>query len=357
MRTVQSFFTANLVPKAAEGSTVVDAGTRNSYQGVTRCISRLEIRFGSLTCEDNLYYHDTVALHYSQLPNTRKEILKKLEGFGNTSWFTGGGRKFAHPILSSLFVTDQALPLPLVRNGIHMSLWLAPASELFTSENVAYYEIQQPKFNFLSLTPSPDYVIALRSAVAQGRSAYIHMQRLHFFPSAGNGSNTQLIQVGINNVSSVASIEMVMWSDADYADRSKDKYLRFKPFGLIDFKIENNGASQPSQLTFQYGGDGSNPEVPLLGLMSSSGNIYNLGNDISLEPDYEQKSFRFGMNFQSSTELAGTGYSTLGSSSPFMTITTTHNAPVPPTTRILTIAVTDQLIELRGSEVSVTEIF
>ena len=356
IRTVQSFLTARCVPRSSNGTELVDAATRNTYQGVTRCFSRMVVRFGGTIIEDNSYYADTVGLHYSQLPNTRKEMLKRLEGFGNTSYFAGGGKKFAHPLFSSLFMSDSALPTPIIAaGGITVELFLAPAKEVFTTENVAYYTLENVQYKFLSVTPDPSFTIGLRSAVAQGRSCFLHFQRLHFFPSAGNGSNTQLIQVPINNVSSVAGIETVMWSDASYADQTQDKYLRFQSFGLQDFKIENSGSSQPSQLTFKYEG-GADPEVTLLGLMSANGNVYNVGTDIGLESDWENTSFRIGMNFQSSTELAGTGYSLLGSSSPFMTITTTHNAPVPPTTRILTIATVDTLIEIRGSEISVSEI-
>ena len=234
---------------------------------------------------------------------------------------------------------------------------MAPASDLFTSSNVAYYEVQQPSFRWMGITPSPDFTISPRSAISsQNRSAYVHYQRLHFYPSAANGSQTQNIQVPIGQVSSIAAVETVFWSDVDYADRTKDKYERFGNAGLVDCKIENTGTTQPSQLTFKYEG-GTDPEVVLLGLLSGAGNIYTMDRDVSLDSNFETSSFRLGMNFQSSNEYAGVGLSTIGAASPFLSITTTHSAPVPPTTRILTMATVDALIEFRGSEIMISEVF
>ncbi|KAJ3027892.1 hypothetical protein HDV00_010791 [Rhizophlyctis rosea] len=316
------------------------------------------IRFGGVVVEDVQYYSDVLALYYATLPTTRKSVLQRLEGYGSTGYFSNGKKKFAHALMSSLWVTPQSLPLPLIQcGGITIELFLAPASDLFTSANVAYYEVQQPHFSWMGITPDPSYTIALRSAVAQGgRSAYIHYQRLHFFPSNGNGSMTQQIQVPIGQVSSIASVETVFFNEADYADRTKDKYARFTNANLVDWRIENNGTSQPSQLTFRHEG-GADPETVLLGLLSSAGNIYQMDRDMSLESNYETSSFRIGMNFQSGNEYAGTELSTVGAASPFLTITTTHSAVVPATTRILTMATVDALIEFRGSEIAISEIF
>ncbi|KAJ3053535.1 hypothetical protein HK097_004083 [Rhizophlyctis rosea] len=357
MRTIMSYLAGTLVPNAADGSDVVNAGTTSSYQGLTRAFNRMVIRFGGVVVEDISSYSDVLAMYYSTLPETRRKVLKALEGFGDTGAWKNGKRKWAHALMSSLFVTDQSLPLPLIQSGgITIELFWAPASELFTSANVAYYEIQQPSFRWMGITPDPSYTIALRSAVAAGRSAFIHFQKLHFYPSNGNGSQTLQIQVPIGQVSSIASVDTVFWDETSYADRTKDKYLRFHSANLVDFKIENNGTSQPSQLSFKYEG-GADPKVVLLGLISSSGSIYTMDRDVSLQDNFETSSFRIGMNFQSSNENAGTGLSTLGSSSPFLTITTTHSAVVPPTTRILTVATVDALIEFRGAEIAISEIF
>ena len=210
----------------------------------------------------------------------------------------------------------------------------------------------------MGITAGPSYTIALRSAVAGGRSAYIHFQKFHFYPSNGNGSQTQQIQAPIGQVSSIASVETVFWNEASYVDPTQDKYSRFTIANLVNFKIEKNGtgSAQPNQLTLKYEG-GTDPEVVLLGLRSSSGNIYTMDRDVSLDTNFETNSFRIGMTFQSSNEYTGTGLSTLGTSSPFLTITATHSAVVPPTTRILTVATVDALIEFRASEIAISEIF
>ena len=352
LRTTQSFLAGALVPKAADGSDIVNAATTSSYQGVTRAFNRMVIRFGGVVVEDISYYSNVLVMYYATLPQTRKNILRSLEGFSDTGHYATGKRKFSHALMSFLWVTDQAICLPLIQSGgITIELFLAPASDLFTSSNVAYYEIQQPTFRWMGITHDPSYTIALRSSLAGSRSAYIHFQKLHFYPSNGNGSMTQQIQVPIGEVSSIAGIETVFWDEARYAGKTQDKYFLFTNANLIDFKIENNGtgSAQPNQLTFRYD-NGTDPEVVLLGLLSSSGNIYTMDRDVSLDTTFETNSFRIGMNFQSSNEYADTGLSPLGVSSPFLTITTTHSTVVPPNTRIMTVATVDALIEPRGGK-------
>ena len=141
--------------------------------------------------EDISNYNDLVALYYKTMPVHRKNILQKMEGYGLTNIFAGGARKWAHPLMSSLFVTPQSLPLPLVASGgITVEIFLSPASTLYTTAGVSYYTIDSPSWKWMALSPSPDYTVALRSAVAAGRSAYIAYSRSHVFPSNGNGSLT-----------------------------------------------------------------------------------------------------------------------------------------------------------------------
>ena len=114
LRTTQSYLAGTIVPKAADGSDIVNAATTSSYQGCSRIFNRMVIRFGGVVVEDIPYYSDVLALYYAQLPQTRKNILRSLEGFSDTAYYTTGNKKFAHAIMSSLWVTDQALPLPLI---------------------------------------------------------------------------------------------------------------------------------------------------------------------------------------------------------------------------------------------------
>ncbi|KAJ3024990.1 hypothetical protein HDV00_000486 [Rhizophlyctis rosea] len=281
-----------------------------------------------------------------------------MEGFGNTDYFDAGKKKWAHLIMSSLWVTDQALPVPLCLSGagVQLELFFAPASELFTSANVSNYTIEQPSFKWKGITPDPSYTISLRSAVAGVRSAYILYQRVHAFPSNGNGSKTQLINVGVGQVSSMASVETLFYSEVDDADRTKDKYSRFTNAGIVEWKIEGLGLSNPSQLTFNYQG-GTDPETVLLGIGSSAGNLYRMHEETTLENNLESASIRLGINYKSSNEFAGTGLSTIGASSPFLTITTTHADVVPPTTCITTFVTSDALIECRGTEIAISEVF
>ena len=150
----------------------------------------------------------------------------------------------------------------------------------------------------------------------------------------------------------------MFYNEADMADVTKDKILRFINPNLVDYKIESAGFSNPSQLTFNYNKDGVyDPELMLVGLISQTGNVYTIGDEVALDDDFETKSFRVGMSFQSNNEHFSSGISTLGSASPLLTITTTHLTAVPPTTKILSIVQVDALIEFRGSEIAISEVF
>lgn len=354
LKTTQSFLSGTLVPRDAGGAEVVTA-TTSSFQGVSRAFSRLVIRIGNAIVED-LAYNDLLAMYYSTCPWGRKALLKRMEGFSKTDHFATGRKRFQHFIMSSLFVTDQCLPLPLCVGGISIELFLAPASDVFTSANVSYYTVEQPAFKWLSITPDPAFTIGLRSSVASGRSAIIPYQRVHLFPSNGNGSKTQLINVPVGQVKSIASVECLFHSEIDYADRTKDKYGRFINADVIDFKIEGAGIQNPSQIAFGYA-KGGDFEAVLMGILTSSGNAYSMHNDMTLEDDFETKSFRLAINYQSDMESFGSGLNTIGAASPFLTITSTHDSVVPATTRISTFVTTDALIEFRGSEIYVNEVF
>ncbi|MCU1500634.1 MAG: hypothetical protein JWM47_4587 [Acidimicrobiales bacterium] len=356
VKTVQSFLTATIVPRNAQGAVVSESSI--SYQGVSRAFSRLQIRIGSAVVEDISQYSDILALYYSTASKNRKSILKRLEGYSNPDFLDGdSGRKFVHMLMSSLFCTPQALPLPFISaGGVSIELTLAPASELFTSNGVSYYTMENVSFKYLAVTPNPAYTMAMTAAVASGKSCFIPYQRIHIFPSAGNGANNQIIQVPIGMVSSIVSVDTTFHDTTAYANATNDKSLRFTSAGLTEWNLVGAGINNPSQISFGYSG-GADPETVLMSLLSESGNGYRMGEELSLDDNYESKSFRLGLNFQSSQEYFGSGLSTVGSASPFLTINTKHSQPVPPTTQITTIVTTDALIQFQGSGITVTEIF
>jgi hypothetical protein len=364
LRTAQSFFTGSILPYLDENVPLGDTsgepggGVKISSQGISRIFNRAVIRFGAVVIED-LSYSDLVALYYSTATLSKKALLSAFEGYGRPDFFSkGGSKKFATLLMSSLFVTDQCLPLPLIQGGISVELFIAPASELFLDARVKFYELRSPQLKGMLLYPEPGYTINLRGAVASGRSAYIPFQRVHSFPSNANGSSTQQVVIPCGQLTSIVSVDTVMWDERVYADVTKDKSRRFNDFGLVDWKLEAAGQSNPNQLTFRYD-QGSDPETTLIGLISASGNAYLMDKDVSLDPNFLTETFRLTMNFQSAipNETFGSGLSTVGSASSFITLTTTHNAAVPTTTRIASFVTTDALVEFRGSEIVLTEIF
>jgi hypothetical protein len=354
LKTVQSFLTGTLVARAANGAKVTDASTRNTKQGISRAFSRLIVRFGGAIVEDIHNYSDALALTYALESVGRKKLLTKTEGYAKDDVFTTAGSfRWAHMLLSSLWVTDQLLPLPFITvGGISLEIFLAPANEVFTTPNVEYYTLENISFKWQAVTPDPNYTLQMRSAIAQGRSAYIAYQRLHSYPSNGNGANDNILNVPIGQVSSIVGIETVFWDSTTYA--ASDKYSRFKDAQLKSWSIEASGLKNPHQIDFQNEAD---PETALMAVMTQSGNIYRLGNDIDFPDNYMTENFRVAINYQSSNEYFGTGISTIGAASPFLTIRTKHNAPVQPTTNILTFVTTDALVEFRGTGITVTEVF
>lgn len=354
LKTVQSFLDGKLVPRAADGSEV-STGTTNTKQGMSRAFSRLVIRIGGAICEDIHFYNDVLGLSYSTLSPGRKSLLKRLEGFGDTGWFGNGGRRFAHMIFSSLWVTNQSIPLPFVTaSGVSLELYLAPANEIYTSANVVYYTIEDVSLKYQAITPDPAYTIQMRNAIASGRSAFIPYQRIHVFPSNGNGSNNQIINVAIGQVSSIVGIETVFYDSTTY--NTVDKYNRFVNANLVSWSVEGGGVHNPNQIEFKYD-NGDSPETTLMSLMSEVGNIYNIGSEIDLPDTYDTEHFRIGLNFQSSLEHHGSGLSTIGAASPFLTIRTKHSAPVNSSVTILTFCTTDALLEFRGGVITPTEVF
>lgn len=357
VKTVQSFLAGTVVPRDAAGAVVTGATT--SQQGLSRIFSRLQIRIGSAIVEDLTGYNDILALYYATATKNRKSMLKRLEGYGTSDYLDGGGRKFAHMLMSSLFVTDQALPLPFLSgsgSAVSIELTLAPASEVFTSNNVSYYTLENVSFKYLGITPNPAYTMAMTNAIASGRSVFIAYQRVRQYPSAGNGANNQIIQVPIGQVSSIVSVDTVFFDTVAYANQANDKALRFNSANLVEWNIQGAGINNPSQISFGYHG-GSDPESIIMGILSETGNGYLMGEQMSLEDNFESSSFRIGLNYQSSNEYFGSGLSTVGAASPFITINTKHSQPVPPTTAINTIVTTDALIVFQGSGITVTEIF
>ena len=180
------------------------------------------MRFGGVAVESLTHYADLVVMYYSSVPQTKAVLLKFTEGFGDDNWFVEGGRKCAHMLMGSCFVTDQALPLPLIHlGGISCEFWINWASEIFVSDNVAYYESKTQCLKWLlGVIADPTFTIGLRSAVAQERSAYIPYPRVHAYPGALNGSQMNQLVIPIGQVSSIASIETIIYKESDLTTRS-----------------------------------------------------------------------------------------------------------------------------------------
>ena len=282
--------------------------------------------------------------------------MGRLEGYNNTQFFNGGATPWAHMLVASLFVTPQSIPLPLLTGGggLSIELYLAPHTDLFYgASNVAYYQMEGVSMKYLALTPDPAFTLGLKSAVAAGDSAYIPLQCIKAFPSNGNGSNNQIINVAIGQKTSIVSIQTVFWDSTG----TGDKAIRFTNAGLTSWDIKAADIQNPANIQFQYGTNGAVPESLLTMLMTQVGSGYRIGDEVSLPANYDTQNFSVSFNFQSSGEHFASGLSTEGSSSPFITIETTHSAVVPASTNITTWVTYDCLMELKGNNILVHDIF
>jgi len=358
LKTVMSFLAFDVIARDAAGAPIVDAATRNTFGGMARCIQRLIIRFSGTIIDDISMYSDLATLHYSTLSDNEKNQLKKFEGFGDDQYFAGRSKRHVlHRIISSLFVTEQSIPLPALAGiaGLQIEMVLAPAAHVFTTTNVNHYTVENPQLVYEALTPSPEVTTALVSAIRGGRSAFVPFQKVHVFQSNGNGSQQLQIQCPLGQVSSIASIDVVFFDDSAMSVRSTDKSTRFTNANLVDYRVEIAGTNQPIMNSFGYSG-GENNDALMISLLSQTGNAYKLG-DVWLPGNLDNGAFRISLNFQSDREYHGSGYSTLGAASPFISIFTNHSAPVPSTTRCVTFVTVDALLELNGSDLLISEVF
>jgi hypothetical protein len=355
LRTVQSFLAATVVPLDAQNNPI--QGAKMTSLGAAACFSRMEIRFADGIVETIEDYNDILALAYSTASVNRKKVLQKLEGYGNVDFAAGGATRFAHALYSSLMVTPQLLPLPVLQTGVTISLHMAPVEYVFTSP-VDHYELRNVSFKYCSVTPDPAFTIALLNAVqSQNRALYIPMQQITSYKTVGNGSMNQIVNIASGQKSSIVSVDSVVWRASDYADRTKDKAKRFINAGLVSWKINAAGLQSPQNaLSFEYEG-GSNPESLLMTLMSESGSVYDLGSQFSIPDDFETSSFRIGLNYQSSTENFSQGISTIGAASPFITLEMQNDRPLTSDYVINSIVTNDALVAISGAGIQVSSVF
>lgn len=357
LSTVQSMLLGTITAYGADNNPITNAvNSSNSYGGMSRVFSKMIIRANGVPIEEISNYNDLLSLYYSTCSASKKSLLKSCEGYSNTAMFGTVGRfNWAHLIVSSLFVTPQLLPLPLLEGGggLQLEFILADKSSLFTTNAVAYYSLSDIRFQYLSVFPSPAYVVSLKAAVRSGRAAVIPFQKIHVFRSPGQGSNTLIANIALGQVTSLVDITSVFWSETTFADITQDKAKRFIDPGVLDWRITGADCNFPSQTAFR---SGTSPETVLMSLATQCGNVYDMHQGISLDADYATNSFRLSINFSSDGENWASGLNTLGGSSPFLTLTANCSSAVPNNCNMMTFATVDAILRFQGTEISVSEI-
>jgi hypothetical protein len=356
LRTNQSYFSFTLVAKDSQGQPVT-SGVTTSKQGCSRAFSRLIVRIGSSILED-LPIDDLTAIHYSTLNPQVAKLLKFTEGFGDPDAMANGRRDFAMPIMSSIFSTEQAIPLPALtgNTGLSVEFTLAPASNLFTSTNISSFSVENPRIMWTSITPQANYTMGLIGALRQNRSIFLPYTRVRTYRSNGNQSTTQRLVLTPDNVTSVDGLTTVAWDETTYADRTKDKYERFiaPGGGVVSYTIEGGGVVQPSNVVYS---GGKTPENLLNQFMNISGSVYDLGNAVNIPDNFYDASYRISQTWTSEIETHGSGLSLIGAASPLITVTTQHLTSVPSTVTFMTAVNTSALCEITSSFINITESF
>lgn len=365
LKSTMGFLSFTVTPRNSQGQVVLDASIRNSKQGISRLFKRIRILVGSTVLED-LEYDDLMSLWYPLMTPGRKEALKDFEGYGDDRLFTLGARTFCMPLNTSLFSTEQLIPLPLIfsNGGLTIECSMADASNLITSStnSIAYLTLDAPRYKAQCVIPPVSFTSGLISAVRGGRSAHIPTSRIRVFRSVGNGSQQQLVTIPIGGVSSIDSVETVLYTNDLYAQDpvtkvTPDRYTRYTSAFVTDYRIEAAGLSQPANLTFP-GGAGNAVEALMMTLLSKTGNVYKIGDETSISGvDFTNSSYRLGLTFTTNREEFATGLTTIGASSPNILITINTSTPLGSNCNIVSYVQTSQLITFTGSVIEVTEIF
>jgi hypothetical protein len=352
LKSNQSYLSFVVTPRDAAGNAVALGTTRNSYQGCSRLFNRVIVRIGSQIIED-LSYDDLCALYYATNTTGKKSVLSKTEGFSNTQLYTAGARAHVMALITSMMVTPQAIPLPLLfqNAAFSLELFLAPTSNYLTvSTGISYLELSQVSFKYQAVTPPIEYTASLVAGVRGGRSAYIPVQVVRRFESAGTGSTKLSIVLPVGGVSSVVSADVCFFDQATYGTQSSDKYLRFNSANLIDYKIEGGGVTLPQTSTFS--GVAGSAETLLFSLLSAGGNGYSVGDQFTFDANYDTASYRLHYSWQADSETFGSGLNTIGAASPNIIINTTHSQVVPTSTTVVTFVTMDALVIIEGSQVT-----
>jgi len=357
IRSHQALLTFDLVPYTndANGLEVEAKNCVSSRQGATRAIAEMNLIIGGETVESVNPYDDVLAHELSTVPDDQATGLGIMQGFENPDYWKDGRRKVFLPIWSGLFLRAQAICLPMLSNGgIQLEVVWRPADNLFLNGTVKRFRVEGLGIFWQAITPNPSTTGSLVASTKGGRPGYLTTHRIHIFQSSGNSSNHQQLLATLGPKRSIISIDAWAYDEAEYVDNSKDKYLRFKPFGLKKWRIESGpNIRVPAVGDITHGE--SDPSTVVNMLMSQSNSVHNMFSGVKLRDDWIHQHMRISYDFQSHRELFGSGLNLLSASHPYLTLYTEHDAPVSPNTRLVLVVVTDELLTFSNDQVLVTE--
>jgi hypothetical protein len=359
LRTHQCFLALNMTVRDNAGAPLSGAAlaaTRNTEQGISAAFSRVQVRSGATVIE-SFEYSDQLNLYLSTIRPEKRRWLSIAEGFAKNDLFAGGAtRKFCMQIMTSLFSSPNALPLPCLPGGIELVFSLAPSTAFFTTD-VPQYTIENPYVRWCSIVPDPSYTLAVTGAVASNRSMYLPLTELRTYRQAGVGTDSMLINCPVGSYSSVDAVTTAFYDSTAYNDRGQDKWKRWNDAGLRTWTITAADVINPASRTFVHSGP-NDPESVLIQYLSDTGSIHALDSTIHLLDDHFTAHFSFGLTYTSDNEgNFGSGMSLVGAANTTIVIETTHAAPVPPTTVAYTTVSCSVLLEITGTLLTIHRVF
>lgn len=299
----------------ANGALVTGAAATISAQGISRAFSQILIRIGSFVVE-SLHYDEQVGQFYSNSGVRKGKYLTLMEGYGTPTVFSATGKaSFAMRIMSSLFYSGSALPLPCIQ-GLTVELMLAPIENLAVGATVAELRINNPYIRTLAISPDQSYTLSLQSSIARGGSLWLPLIESRQTLSNGYQTDRTDVTVPLGVYSSIDSISVTMWSSSGYQNRANDRYQRYNYNGLTGWSVKIGDLVNPQTRHFVCGPGDQCLETLLVTLMSSAGSLDNLedfaeltGTDrATMFTNYLTQWFRFGLNGTSANEAWGSGW-------------------------------------------------
>lgn len=316
MRSDKSYLKFTLTPRKSDGSVInsTSSSVATTQLGLASCFQRTTLQVGGTVAEDINNYPVLLAEKYSRATDEAKQALKITELYEKTDYFASSGSapntsvKGCHPISFGMFMSSQNIPLPVIRQGLTVELYLAPADTVFTNfgSAVSYYEISDVSLVACMTKPDPGYMSSILGAMSKGQALTIPYSTFAHQSVFGNGSTEQQLQISTNSAQSVQAITVLGRTNSTLGTQSNDKYANFADLGITEWSLENGTKQYPQGLAWKNATD--DPETFIIGLINDD--LYAPQLSSSLTEWTGDKTWTIHYNFKSDLDTWADGLDT-----------------------------------------------